>query len=79
MARILFFGRLGEIHGPLERNITSPTPIETLRAELDHFLETHGDLTAPTVQVAVNGEIVDDTCLVSNTDEIAFLPPVGGG
>jgi molybdopterin converting factor small subunit len=41
--------------------------------------EADGALLEPTVRIAINNEISFDSDRVANPDEIAFMPPVGGG
>ena len=36
-------------------------------------------LSAPNVRIALNQEFVTDQCVVSDGDEIAFMPPITGG
>ena len=50
-----------------------------LRSWIDQTRGFDGALLHPSVRVAVNNEIVDDPSPVSDADEIAFMPPVGGG
>lgn len=82
MAKLLYFGRLGDLAGTLEETLDLPSEIETagdLRTWLDLRFEADGALLEPTVRIAVNNEISFDTTEVSDLDEIAFMPPVGGG
>ena len=50
-----------------------------LRQFLDLRFEANGALLEPTVRIAVNNELCFDTMAIVETDEIAFMPPVGGG
>jgi molybdopterin synthase sulfur carrier subunit len=52
---------------------------KSLREWLDQSRGFDGALMHKSVRVAVNSEIVDDPFPVSDADEIAFMPPVGGG
>lgn len=82
MAKLLYFGRLGDLAGTLEETLDLPSDIETagdLRTWLDLRFDADGALLEPTVRIAVNNEISFDTTAVSDRDEIAFMPPVGGG
>jgi len=82
MAKILFFGRLGEQFG---REIDFDLPaggctVGELRGLLWHHLPTEGDdLRTPRVKACVDQEIVPDAALVRAGQEIAFLPPLSGG
>jgi molybdopterin converting factor subunit 1 len=82
MAQILYFGRLVDVTHTPDETLDIPTGISTttqLRAWLDARLNTAGALLEPTVRLAVNNEIVKDPHPITNQDEIAFMPPVGGG
>lgn len=82
MAKLLYFGRLGDLAGTHEETLDLPSDIGTagdLRTWLDLRFEADGALLEPTVRIAVNNEISFDTTDVSDADEIAFMPPVGGG
>lgn len=82
MTRILYFGRLSDITGRTEEHLDLPSTIETtgeLRTWLDLRFEADGALLEPTVRIAVNNEIAFDADDLSNPDEIALMPPVGGG
>ena len=57
----------------------SITDTAMLRQWLDERNSADGALLEKSVRLAVNSEIVVDPHPVSDRDEIAFLPPVGGG
>ncbi len=82
MARILYFGRLVDISQTPSETLDLPYTIKTtsdLRTWLDERLQAGGALLEPSVKLAVNSEIVFDPHPISTHDEIAFMPPVGGG
>ena len=82
MVKLLYFGRLGDVTGLNNEAMELPEGIETagrLREWLDLRFKAEGQLLEPSVRIAVNNEIVFDSHLLGNDDEIAFLPPVGGG
>lgn len=82
MARIYFFGKLADVTGQLCEDLSLPQEIgdtETLRAWLDTERGFDGGLLHRSVRIAVNGEVRPDPSPVVDTDEIAFMPPVGGG
>ena len=82
MAQILYFGRLVDVTQKPNETLDIPTGISTttqLRTWLDARLNTADALLEPTVRLAVNNEIVNDPHPITNQDEIAFMPPVGGG
>lgn len=82
MAQLLYFGRLMDVTGTAEETITLPATVRdtsALRRWLDADRALGGALMEKTVRLAVNAEIVMDPHPVSDGDEIAFMPPVGGG
>lgn len=82
MAKILYFGRLTDITGTNAETLSLPASIRTtedMRSWADERHHANGALMEKSVRIAVNNEMVADTALVSDTDEIAFMPPVGGG
>ena len=82
MAEILYFGRLADVTGTPEETIALPASVETgsaLRRWLEDRKALGGALLERTVRLAVNSEIVSDSHPVRDGDEIAFMPPVGGG
>nr|WP_070959488.1 molybdopterin converting factor subunit 1 [Hyphomonas sp. Mor2] len=82
MAKILYFGRLSDITGAAEEVLSLPDTVATageLRTFLDLKFEANGALLEPTVRIAVNNELCFDTESIADSDEIAFMPPVGGG
>lgn len=82
MAKLLYFGRLSDLTGTTEETLALPDDIRTaadLRDWLDLRFEASGAMKEPTVRIAINNEIVFDADPVAGDDEIAFMPPVGGG
>ena len=82
MAQILFFGRLMDLTGSASETLALPSGVRdtaALRQWLDRDRALGGALLEKTVRLAVNSEIVMDPHPVSDGDEIAFMPPVGGG
>jgi molybdopterin converting factor subunit 1 len=82
MARILYFGKLSSIFGEMSETADLPASISdtaALRTWIDQTRGFDGVLLHPSIRIAVNNEIVPDPSPVSDTDEIAFMPPVGGG
>ncbi|MEM5516200.1 MoaD/ThiS family protein [Henriciella sp. AS95] len=82
MAEILYFGRLSDVTGTLSEHVSLPTSVRdtsALRAWLDDRKTLDGALLEPSVRLAINNEIVADPHPVGDADEIAFMPPVGGG
>jgi len=82
MAKLLYFGRLGDIAGAAEEGLQLPADISTagqLRHWLDLRFNAEGALLEPTIRIAVNNELCFDETAITDRDEIAFMPPVGGG
>lgn len=76
MARVLLFGRLADEAGWRDRNIAA-SDLASLREILAADL---GDaLTGPGVQVAVDKVLVRGEATLSESAEVAFLPPMSGG
>ncbi len=79
MARVLLFGRLGDVAGWREREFESPS-IAHLRARLAEEDEALGEaLASPGVQVALDQAIVRGDAALTGRSEVAFLPPMSGG
>ncbi len=82
MAKLLYFGKLSDITGCLQEIRALPdevTTTEALRAHLDDVFSASGALLEKTVRIALNNQIAAEPAPVRDTDEIAFMPPVGGG
>ena len=82
MVHVYYFGKLSDIAGHLSETIALPASVsdtQALRAWLDDKRGFDGALLHRTVRTAINSEIVIDPHPVNDEDEIAFLPPVGGG
>ncbi|MEO1100261.1 MAG: molybdopterin converting factor subunit 1 [Pseudomonadota bacterium] len=82
MARLLYFGRLADATGTPLETIDLPASIadtSALRQWIDAEHGSSGALLENTVRLAINNEIASEPAPVSNADEIAFMPPVGGG
>ncbi|MES2491683.1 MAG: MoaD/ThiS family protein [Pseudomonadota bacterium] len=80
MARLLFLGRLEDIAGADARVVAVPgvvTLAELLTMLPPGLAEA---LAGPKVKLALNGVLVSPADVqVSDSDELAFLPPVSGG
>jgi molybdopterin converting factor subunit 1 len=78
--RVLAFARLRELLGFGERRVDVPdgTTIDGLWAQLAADSPQLAGLRAST-RFARNGALVDGATVVTAGDEIALLPPVGGG
>lgn len=82
MAKLLYFGRLSDTTGCAEETRKIPNEVTdtlALRRWLDAELNSTNALSDKSVRIAINSDIVIDPHPISDDDEIAFLPPVGGG
>jgi molybdopterin synthase sulfur carrier subunit len=84
MADILYFASLAETLGarseklPLPADCRSVTDlVALLRARGEPFDSTFGGQTR--ILVAINQEMSEPDAEISDSDEIAFFPPVTGG
>jgi molybdopterin synthase sulfur carrier subunit len=78
--KMLFLGRLEDIaEGPeIAFPLSAPTPLEDLLVMLPPFIAEA--LQGPRIKLALNGTLVAREGLVlTDADELAFLPPVSGG
>ena len=83
MAQLLFFGKLGDLAGGRMREM----PLSTSNITVAQLIAAIGDddsvlgnaLSDPTVRFIINEQICSSDTVISETDEIAFLPPVSGG
>lgn len=78
--RVLFFGPVRDLLGAREQTVDLPAGA-TLRALFDHYaarVPRLNDLAASIV-LARNQEFADPGAILSDGDEVAFLPPVSGG
>lgn len=84
MADILYFARLAESLGIKSETIDLSAECNTV-ADLVGLLRTRGEPFTSVfngdtpVLIAVNQEMSASIAEISNTDEIAFFPPVTGG
>lgn len=82
MAKLLFFGRLGDLAGGIERSVglSEPHSVAALIGVLEAGDRLLGSaLLEDRVRYALNSTIVDRDAMVADGDELAFLPPVSGG
>ena len=84
MAEVLYFARLAEELGLKSEQVDLSAECRTvadlvalLRARGEPFDSTFDGTTQ--VLVAINQEMTAETAEISNSDEIAFFPPVTGG
>lgn len=80
MIKVIAFARVRELLGFSEREFAAaevPT-VAALRSRLEVVAPELASLRAST-RVARNGQLVDDAAALREGDEVALLPPVGGG
>lgn len=80
MIRVVAFARVRELLGFAEREFAEGD-VPTVGDLRDKLEEASPDLAAlrTSTRVARNGSIVDDRERLAPGDEVALLPPVGGG
>ena len=69
-----YFAHLREIRGQSEETMTLESPISIGELFAQIF-----KMEAISIRFAIDAEYVSADTLVSDGDEIAFLPPMGGG
>lgn len=73
----MFLGKLADLAGGSER-VVAAGPLDQVLADLEPDLALA--LLDERVRIALNGELAGERALVlSEDDELAFLPPVSGG
>jgi len=80
MIRVVAFARVRELLGFAEREFAE-SDVPTVGDLRDKLEEGSPDLAAlrTSTRIARNGSIVDDRERLAPGDEVALLPPVGGG
>ncbi len=78
--RVLPFARIREIVGAatLARSVPDGATAADLWAQLARDFPALGELTAST-RVVRNGALVETSVTLADDDEVALLPPFGGG
>ena len=81
--KLLFFGRLRDISHNIEETQAIKDEILSIK-DLTSWLDVKNpilgkELVKPFVLVSVNKNIVKNDFIISEGDEVAFLPPVTGG
>ncbi|HEY7806255.1 MAG TPA: MoaD/ThiS family protein [Croceibacterium sp.] len=77
--KLVFLGRLADLTGVAEREVSAPLDWSTLLDALQG--ELGGWLASDKVKLAVNGTLLADKMALqaNDGDEVALLPPVSGG
>lgn len=82
MATLTFFGKLSDLTGQMMETVSLPSDVtstDTLCAWLEETRGLKGVLTDPSIRIALNDEILHAPAPLTDADDVAFLPPVGGG
>lgn len=82
MLKILYFGRLSDRAACRETLLDLPanvTTLDELKSWLDREHNLQGALADPTVKTMINQTLTHDNLTLNGSEEIGFLPPVGGG
>ena len=83
MARLLFFGKLGDLAGGRMRELKLTPAARTVAELITMMKQTDPSLgealNDPSIRFIVNEQVTSVETAISDTDEIAFLPPVSGG
>lgn len=79
--KIVFFGQIKEVLGVSQLEYLERCEnVAQLRKRLQSKGESWQQFLSTTRSlVAVNQVLTDESCVLSETDEIAFFPPVTGG
>lgn len=78
MPTLVFLGKLEDVAGRADLAV-APGPVEQILAALDPALAV--ELLGEKVRMALNGRLITDRggIVLTEGDELAFLPPVSGG
>lgn len=82
MARLLFFGKLGDLAQARMREfpLGGADTLSALKAAITEADTMLGEALAdPSVRCAINEELSHGDAPIADDDEIAFMPPVSGG
>ena len=83
MLRLYYYGPLSDVSGHRETTLKFPeneTTIADIIDQLERENKPLGEaLRHSAVRVALNKKVEEVTAVVSDNDEIAFLPPFSGG
>ncbi|MCO5591077.1 hypothetical protein L7F22_054341 [Adiantum nelumboides] len=81
--KVLFFARAREIAGISETtlNMEVTQSLKTIKDCVDRIIRQFPGLEEirACMLIALNQEYVDDSSIISDGDELAFIPPISGG
>lgn len=75
---VLFFGGLVDVTGIPQKELITDNVLDVKLLNA-HLLSLYPLLAKHKYKIAVNQKIVEDTHLLQDGDEVAFLPPFAGG
>jgi molybdopterin converting factor small subunit len=78
VAVLRLFASIRVAAGTGRDEVPGSTVADVVAGAVDRYGPAFAELV-PTCRVWVNGEPADDTDSVTDTDEVALLPPVSGG
>jgi molybdopterin converting factor small subunit len=78
MATLRLFATIRVAAGTGRDAVPGSTVSEVVANAVERYGEAFAELV-PICRVWVNGEVASDDTAVSDTDEVALLPPVSGG
>jgi molybdopterin converting factor small subunit len=73
---VLFYGVLAEVAGSFSRHYNGIKSFADLRHRID---DDFPEIVHYNFRIAVNNEIINEDPLLSQGDEVAYLPPFAGG
>lgn len=82
--KILYFAWLRERIGVASEEFDLPDNIKDVNGLLQHLISRGAGYAyafeePSVIKIAVNQDFAKGTAVISNTDEVAFFPPVTGG
>lgn len=75
---VLFFGGLVDVTGISQKELITDNVLDVKLLNA-HLQSLYPLLAKHKYKIAVNQKIVEDTHLLQDGDEVAFLPPFAGG
>ena len=75
---LLFFGGLVDVTGVSQKELIADTLLDVKLLD-EHVRSLYPILAKHKYKIAVDQKIVNDTHILQDGDEVAFLPPFAGG
>ncbi len=82
MTKFHFLGRVSDMTGVMSGQIQIPEDVTDsirLRRWIGQLYDSLEGFQDDSIRIAIDGEVATEPCLIGSPNEIAFLPPVGGG